>query len=97
MVVRWAHYGAKPGQSSSGGHGGFWRELAEIEKALPLIRFPLMSEADLDIVGAHPLIRSCRLLKELLAEARASHADAARAEELQVSPCRKSPLLSVSL
>ena len=87
VVVHWAQHGT----CSSGGTGaGLCRNLAEVERVLPLIRFPLMSEADLGAVAVHPLARSCRLLAELVAEARAAHANAARAEELQVRP---SPVL----
>ena len=82
-VVRWAANGSRSSGSAS---GGLQRELAEVEQALPLIRFPLMSEAELDAIAVHPLARSSRLLCELLAEARAAHADAARAQELQVRP-----------
>ncbi len=81
LVVRWAQSGSRSIGSDSAGPQ---RELAEVELALPLIRFPLMSEAELDAIAVHPLARSSRLLSELLAEARAAHADAARAEELQV-------------
>ena len=84
VVVRWAQYGAEASRSGNCGDAGVRRQSAEVEKALPLIRFPLMSEADLEVVSAHPLASSCRLLRDLLAEARASHADAARAEQLQV-------------
>ena len=81
VVLRWAQPASNSGGSPESG-----RELAEIEQALPLIRFPLMSEAELDAIASHPLACTCGLLAELLAEARAAHADAARAQELQV--CR---------
>ena len=84
LVVHWARLGSKTSNGTVS--AGLQRDITELEQALPLIRFPLMSKADLNTIALHPLARSSRLLSELLAEARAAHADAARAEELQVRP-----------
>ena len=79
VVVRWAQCASNSSSPSA-------RSLAEVEQALPLIRFPLMSVDELNTVAVHSLARRCSLLTELVAEARAARADAARAEELQVLP-----------
>lgn len=75
LTLRWMAYGRTEGsaygslQEASSSDSGPWRSLQELEEVLPLIRFPLMSDSELQAVAEHPVATRSSLLQELLREA----------------------------
>lgn len=76
------------GSAAAAAAGQLCRDASEVERALPLVRFPLMSDAELKEVGGHPMAAESPLLRALLAEATASHAATYGCSEVRCSGLR---------